>query len=36
MIWNWIGFGVLGLGWLAILWGLIRFFKIVNDEDDSA
>ena len=33
MIWTWIGLGILVLGWFVILWGLIRFFKIVGDDD---
>jgi len=35
MVWSWIGIGVLILGWLAILWGLIRFFMFVGAENDD-
>jgi hypothetical protein len=33
MSWNWVGFGILILGWIVILWGLICFFRIVDDDD---
>jgi hypothetical protein len=35
MAWDWIWLGVLILGWLAILWGLFRFFMSAGDEEDD-
>ena len=35
MTWSWIGFGMLILGGGLILWGLIRFFIFVDDENDD-
>lgn len=35
MVWKWIGFGILILGWGVILWGIVRFFMFVGDEKDD-